>query len=120
MRNFKKLTEELGILLEEKNAGYGDSFNVTETILKALYPTGITPDQYKDLGLLIRISDKMKRIASGATNDNNWQDIAGYGILGQSTLEEEEQKVSVKPQPKLPSVVDWKVTQQTTKQVLHD
>lgn len=80
---FKKKAEEIGDLVEEKNAAYGNSFEESEKIMRVLYPNGISPDQYKDALAMIRVIDKQFRIANkkDAFGENPWSDIAGYGIL---------------------------------------
>lgn len=82
---YEKIGQEIGRLVDKKNAQYGDAVKATDEFLKILFPDGIKPDQYADLGLLIRIYDKMKRIANGNKGEENaWIDITGYGILGAS------------------------------------
>jgi hypothetical protein len=50
--------------------------------LRLLFPDGIKPAQYNDLGVIVRVWDKLKRIANGNQGEENaWQDIAGYAIL---------------------------------------
>ena len=51
--------------------------------MKVLYPNGIKPDQYKNLLTIIRILDKMFRMATSATDDEEYPelDICGYGLL---------------------------------------
>lgn len=72
-----------------KNRKYGDAVRKTVEILKVLYPEGIHPDQYSDLLLLVRVQDKMVRIASYTSerrekdDESPWADIRGYGILGE-------------------------------------
>ena len=74
----------LGELVQKKNEAYGDSINATGTVLRELFPAGIRPEQYGDLGLIVRVWDKLKRIATrkDAFGESPWQDIAGYGLLG--------------------------------------
>jgi hypothetical protein len=88
-KTYSKLGLEIGTLVEAKNAAYGDSFNKAGDILKILYPAGITPIQYKDMLAVVRIIDKLFRIASdkSAFNESPFKDIAGYGILGCSEKE---------------------------------
>jgi hypothetical protein len=78
---------DLGLLLQKKNAAYGDSFSKSGEFLKLLYPEGVKPEQYAEMLVLVRIFDKQMRIATDrdALGENPFQDIAGYGILG-STL----------------------------------
>ena len=80
---YEDLGKEIGELVDQKNAAYGDSFNRSGKILKELYPKGIMPEQYNDMLAMIRIIDKMFRIATDkdAFGESPWQDIAGYGIL---------------------------------------
>lgn len=84
MRDFKKTAEELGNLVTEKNKAYGDSAVKSAKFLELLYPNGVRPEQYQDMQLLVRIFDKMMRIATqkNAFGENPFKDIAGYGILG--------------------------------------
>jgi hypothetical protein len=80
---YEELGQEIGELVDKKNAAYGDSFNRSGVILKELYPKGIAPEQYNDVLAMIRIIDKLFRIATNkdAFGENPWQDIAGYAIL---------------------------------------
>lgn len=75
-----EFAEMLGALVEEKNEQYGDAINDTGSFLKLLFPDGIPVEYYNDIGVLVRVFDKMKRISNGHTEDS-WKDIAGYGIL---------------------------------------
>jgi len=83
MNKHEEIGREIGALVDKKNRAYGKSFEKTENILKALYPAGIRPDQYGDLLGMVRILDKMFRIATArdAFGENPWQNITGYGIL---------------------------------------
>lgn len=83
----------LGELLVEKQQQYGDSVGSTGAILRELYPDGIRPDQYDNLQLVVRVLDKLKRIASQGPDgtdrggESPWRDIGGYGILGLAQAE---------------------------------
>jgi hypothetical protein len=83
---FAKIAAEIGQLLEKKNAAYGSAFAKAATFLQILYPNGIEPNQYSNVLLLVRIFDKMVRIATDqdALGEDPFMDIAGYGILGVS------------------------------------
>lgn len=86
----------LGELTQMKNAAYGDSFAKSGEILAILYPTGIKPEQYRDALAIVRVIDKLFRIATrkDAFGESPWKDIAGYGILGavadEKAVEEDE------------------------------
>ncbi|HOS77543.1 MAG TPA: hypothetical protein PLL15_05830 [Syntrophales bacterium] len=76
---------EIGALVDRKNAAYGDSFAKAGAFLSLIYPHGIAPDQYPDALGLVRVFDKMMRIATNRDRDpfgeDPWEDIAGYAIL---------------------------------------
>jgi len=76
--------EQIGKLVEEKQVAYGDSFGKSGDILRVLYPNGISPDQIDDALCIVRIVDKLFRIATNrdALGESPYRDIAGYGILG--------------------------------------
>jgi len=80
---YEELGKEIGELVDKKNAAYGDSFNKSGNILRQLFPKGISPDHYDDALAMVRIIDKMFRIATDkdAFGESPWQDIAGYAIL---------------------------------------
>jgi hypothetical protein len=81
---FEETAEEIGKLVAEKNAAYGSSFDQAHRILEVLFPNGIKPEQYPDALGIIRVIDKLFRIATSkkAFGESPWRDIAGYGILG--------------------------------------
>lgn len=81
---YEQKAEEIGKLVAQKNEAYGSSFAQAHQILEVLYPAGIKPEQYSDALAVIRVIDKLFRIATkkDAFGESPWQDIAGYGILG--------------------------------------
>jgi hypothetical protein len=83
-KTYKQIGEEIGSLVDEKNAAYGSSFAESYKILSVLYPNGIKPEQYTDALAIIRVIDKLFRIANkkNAFGESPWNDIAGYAILG--------------------------------------
>lgn len=80
---FMEKTKELGELLTEKNQAYGNAFEKTTKILELLYPNGISVSQYKDVHVIVRMLDKLSRIArdNDPMGESPYQDIAGYSIL---------------------------------------
>lgn len=84
MKNYAKLGEEIGRLVEEKQAAYGDSFGKSGAVMRVLYPAGIAPEQMDDALCIVRILDKLFRIATDkdALGESPYRDIAGYAILG--------------------------------------
>ena len=81
MKTVEDITNELKELLLEKRKAYGNSFNNAPQILQHLYPDGVSVDQYEDLLTIVRIIDKLYRIANQADTEDPWQDIAGYAVL---------------------------------------
>lgn len=81
--NFAELGQRIGMLVAEKNRQYGNTWHTCAEVLRVLYPARIKPDQYITAMLVVRIVDKLGRVATGALEDS-FEDIAGYGILGAS------------------------------------
>jgi len=81
---YQEQADEIGNIVSQKNAAYGSAFSEAHHILKVLYPNGIRPEQYTDALAIIRVVDKLFRIATkkDAFGENPWKDIAGYAILG--------------------------------------
>lgn len=81
---YEVLGQEIGQLVDKKNQAYGNSFNQAGAILRVLYPDGIHPEQYDDMLAVVRIVDKLFRIATqkDAFGESPFADIAGYGLLG--------------------------------------
>jgi len=95
MNKYEELAARVGKLVDEKNAAYGNSFAKVSDFLKILYPDGIKPEQYTDVLCIVRIFDKLMRIATkkGAFNESPWTDIAGYALLG---LQKDEENMNDK------------------------
>ena len=83
-RPYARMGRKIGELVEEKQAAYGDSFGKAGAVMRQLYPDGIRPEQYDDMLCIIRIVDKLFRIATDkdALGESPYRDIAGYGLLG--------------------------------------
>ncbi len=80
---YEEIGATIGVLVDKKNTAYGNSITESGKIMRILYPRGIGPAQYDDALAMIRIIDKMFRIATAkkAFGENPFMDIAGYGIL---------------------------------------
>lgn len=79
---FEKVGQDIGKLVDKKNAEYGSSFEKVDQIMAILYPNGISVPQLKNASILVRILDKVVRVANGNQGDENaFNDLAGYGIL---------------------------------------
>jgi len=81
--DFMKIAVDIATLLEQKNSAYGDAFAKTTQILELLYPNGISIAQYKDVHVIVRMLDKISRIArdNDPMGESPYLDLAGYGIL---------------------------------------
>lgn len=81
---YQELANEIGALVDAKNHAYGNSFAQTGEFLKFLYPDGIPVEKYDDMLCIVRIFDKLKRIATkkDAFGESPYKDIVGYALLG--------------------------------------
>ena len=84
MSKFANIGNKVGKLVSDKQRAYGDSFGRSGECLRQMFPEGIKPNQYDDLLTIARILDKLFRIANNPTafDENPYQDIVGYGLLG--------------------------------------
>ena len=83
MKTYKETAFRLAGLVEDKQIKYGDSFSKCGTFLKLLYPNGVSLDQYNDMLTIVRIFDKLCRVATSkkAYGENPFEDIVGYSLL---------------------------------------
>ena len=83
LSRFVEIGNAIGNKVTDKNKAYGNSFETVAGALRLLYPNGIKPEQYGDALTLVRVWDKMMRIATDkdAFGESPWEDITGYGIL---------------------------------------
>jgi dihydrofolate reductase len=93
--SYEELGRSVGALVDVKNRAYGSAFDDAGEFLKLLYPDGIQPGQYTDALALVRIFDKMKRIATDrdALGESPYRDIAGYGLLGLRRVEKSKESL---------------------------
>jgi hypothetical protein len=82
--DFAALGQEIGALVATKQKAYGDSFGRSGAVLRILYPLGIAPEQFDDALAVVRVVDKLFRIATDrdALGESPWRDVCGYGLLG--------------------------------------
>lgn len=74
---------EIANLVTEKQVAYGDSFGKAGQIIKILYPNGIPLENIDDALTVVRVIDKLFRIATkkDAFGESPWRDIMGYALL---------------------------------------
>ena len=89
---FEQRGQEIGALVDSKQAQYGDAIQASEEILRALYPDGVPANKTGDMLLIVRIIDKLCRLTrgNGEGGEDAWADIAGYGLLGMRHREQVE------------------------------
>ena len=89
MVDYEELGRRVGAIVNEKNKAYGNSFGAAGEFLKLLYPDGVRPEQYTDMLCLVRVLDKLKRIATDkdAFGESPYSDLAGYSLLGLAMAE---------------------------------
>ena len=86
MTNFEDEAKKIAEIVSTKQLAYGDSFKKTQQILLILYPEGIPVAAYNDALALIRVLDKIVRIATAngqkdMLEEKPWSDIMGYSLL---------------------------------------
>ena len=67
-------------------AAYGDSFGKVSRILEELYPDGIPVEAYPDALAIVRVLDKLCRLATAKghaapMHESPWADVLGYSLL---------------------------------------
>lgn len=74
---------DIASLVIEKQKSYGDSFGKSGQIMKILYPDGIPLEKVDDALTIVRVIDKLFRIATkrDAFGESPWKDIMGYALL---------------------------------------
>jgi len=83
MNKYHEIANRIADLVTDKNAAYGSSFNKCDAFLRLLYPDGVKPSQYQDMLTIVRIFDKLMRIANrkDAFGESPYGDILGYALL---------------------------------------
>lgn len=81
---------QVGQLVQQKQAAYGDSFGKSGAVMRILYPDGIRPEQLDDALTVVRMLDKLFRVATDrdALGESPWRDIVGYALLAQRRVED--------------------------------
>jgi len=78
---FEIIAEQVGKVVTEKNKAYGNSFEESQQFLKILYPNGVPVESYGDMLCIVRIFDKLKRIATNKDNiENAYEDLTGIAF----------------------------------------
>ena len=90
MADYQKIAAEVAELVERKQAAYGDAFGRSGAIMVVLYPDGIPREKLDDALTVVRVIDKLFRIATDrdALGENPWRDVVGYGLLAVARRED--------------------------------
>lgn len=82
-KTYEQIGASIGALVTEKQAAYGDSFGKSGDVMRLLYPDGISPEKLDDALTVVRVVDKLFRIATkrDAFGESPWRDVAGYALL---------------------------------------
>lgn len=83
---YEQIAIDIARLVMAKRLAYGDSFGKSGEILRILYPNGISHDQMDQALTIVRVLDKLFRIANepDAFGESPWSDIVGYGLLAEA------------------------------------
>ena len=83
LNKFERIGREVGKLVADKQEAYGDSFGRSGRVLMELYPEGIFPKDYENVLTIVRMLDKIFRIATDkdAMGESPFKDICGYALL---------------------------------------
>lgn len=94
---FAKICQEIAELVEQKQEAYGDSFGKSGHIMRELYPNGISAEKMDDALTIIRIIDKLFRIATkkDAFGESPWKDIMGYALLAMRNEDQSLKKCGI-------------------------
>lgn len=90
--SFADIAAIIAATVEEKQVAYGDSFGKSGEVLAILYPHGIPVEAYGDALAIVRVVDKLFRIATDrdALGESPWRDIAGYALLAVRRVEQDK------------------------------
>lgn len=90
--NLFKISNDLAQLVTEKQDAYGDSFGKSGQVMAILYPNGISVDKMQDALTVVRVIDKLFRIATkkDAFGESPWRDVMGYALLSVAKQEAEK------------------------------
>jgi hypothetical protein len=86
---YTSIALEVAATIEKKQVAYGDAFGKSGKVMRILYPDGIPPEKMDDALTVVRMLDKLFRIATDrdALGESPWRDIAGYALLSIARVE---------------------------------
>ncbi|MCP3065803.1 hypothetical protein LXT21_44255 [Myxococcus sp. K38C18041901] len=92
--DYAALGAAVGHLVAEKQRAYGDAFGKAGQVLALLYPDGIPRTKLDDALSVVRVVDKLFRVATDrdALGESPWRDIAGYALLASERVERQRRR----------------------------
>lgn len=92
--SYAHIGQVIGTVVEGKQKAYGDSFGKAGQVLAILYPDGIPVWKFDDALAIVRVVDKLFRVATDkdAYGESPWSDIAGYALLSVKAAGERKKK----------------------------
>lgn len=86
---YTSIAQSVAATVKKKQAAYGDAFGKSGEVMRILYPQGIPPEKMGDALTVVRVLDKLFRIATDrdALGESPWRDIAGYALLAVARVE---------------------------------
>ncbi len=82
IKDFKEIAKEMGEFVTEKNKAYGNSFEECEKFLYMLFPVKIPIKHYGNILCIVRMFDKLKKIAADRDTfqENPFDDLVGIAL----------------------------------------
>ena len=80
---YRVADQAIAELVIEKQNAYGDSFGKAGEVMRLLYPDGVPPEKLDDALTVVRVLDKLFRVATrkDAFGESPWKDVQGYALL---------------------------------------
>jgi hypothetical protein len=96
---YRELAKQISETVIQKQAAYGDSFGRSGRVMEELFPDGIATAQMHDALTIVRILDKLFRIATDrdALGESPYKDIMGYALLATERIERQRAKLDSAP-----------------------
>jgi hypothetical protein len=86
--SYTDLARNIGEMTDAKGTQYGNATEKVAEIIAILYPNGIPPFAYRNSLLIVRVLDKLCRLANQGEDgvdkggEDPWRDVAGYALIG--------------------------------------
>ena len=91
------IATSIATLVTEKQKSYGNAVEKTTDIINILYPNGIPTKATPSALIVVRVIDKLMRIATSegdtdSMGEDPWKDIMGYSLLMLKKLGDERER----------------------------